>query len=592
MPKIKSNYCSAEWFSDLVSLLGYISIRRKYSFLSLIGMMVLSAMLEMISIGSIFPFINALVSPDTILSNSNFEALANILHAENQSQLIFKLGILLSIALVLACLARVTLVVFQTRLGFDIAGEICSDGYRRTLHQPYEAHLNSNTSETISCIVVKAAGIANSIVIPILSSISSFIIIIGISGLLIWQEPEIILLVVTIFGFIYYLISRVNSSYIFNNGLTISRLQTVSIKNIQEGLGGIRDVLLDDAQEYYATIYENTDKKLRRSLGNINIASLLPRYIIETFAMLLVVAVAIMFSQTGKNLDSPLPLLGMFALSAQRIMPLLQNLYSSWTSIRGSQKNTEDVLNLLKLPLNDQKCGITKQIAFNSEISVRNLDFCYSEMKKNPVLRGLSITIQKGDVLGIVGSTGSGKSTFVDILMGLLKPTSGSIFVDNVVLDESNLKSWKRKIAHVPQRIFLADTTVLCNIAFGVASSQIDVQRAMEAAKIAQIHSDIESMELGYQTIVGELGQRLSGGQRQRIGIARALYKNPELLVLDEATSALDGQTEMELVDEISKKCTSVTIIMIAHRLTSLKNCNKILKINAGTLEQIDVGRN
>jgi ABC-type bacteriocin/lantibiotic exporter with double-glycine peptidase domain len=280
-------------------------------------------------------------------------------------------------------------------------------------------------------------------------------------------------------------------------------------------------------------------------------------------------------------------LLGGLALGAQRILPLLQSLYSNFTSIRGGAESLLGVLELLDQPLPSYAGALeVDPIPFRTDINICNLSFRYVDHGEL-ILRKINLKIAKGTRLGIMGETGSGKSTLLDILMGLLTATEGGIFVDGIRLDAKNNRNWQRRIAHVPQTIFLSDSTIAENIAFGVPKNEIDYRRVKLVAAAAKIADTIESLEIGYDTRVGESGVRLSGGQRQRIGIARALYKNANVIVLDEATSALDGNTENAVMDSISNLGRDITTITVAHRLSTLRRCNVVVELHQGSIARV-----
>jgi ATP-binding cassette subfamily B protein len=313
-----------------------------------------------------------------------------------------------------------------------------------------------------------------------------------------------------------------------------------------------------------------------------------PRFGMEVLGMLLIAALAYMLAKQSDGIDKAVPILGALAIGAQRLLPMLQQLYSSWTSIQGSQESLKDTLDLLDQPLpNYLNNPTSKEIIFKNKIMLKSLGFKYSS--ENPwVLRKIDLTIYKGSRIGFIGATGSGKSTLLDIIMGLLQPTEGEIQIDEQVLTIHNQRSWQSNIAHVPQSIFLTDSTIEENIAFGIPRELIDHQRVLQAAEQAQIAETIDSWPLKYETIVGERGIKLSGGQRQRIGIARALYKQAQVIIFDEATSALDNETEQIVMDAINSLSKNLTILIIAHRLSTLKDCQKIVKLSRGEITSIN----
>jgi len=305
----------------------------------------------------------------------------------------------------------------------------------------------------------------------------------------------------------------------------------------------------------------------------------------EALGMLLIAALAYSLAQQVDGIAKAIPILGALALGAQRLLPVLQQAYGSWTQINSGQASLKDTLELLDQPLPDYANQSITQLPFNQSIILRQLRFRYGEQAPY-VLNQLNLTITKGSRIGFIGTTGSGKSTLLDIVMGLLQPTNGLLEIDGQPIAPANYRAWQSHIAHVPQAIFLADSTIEENIAFGIPRDQIDHSRVQQAAQQAQISESIESWPKQYQTFVGERGIRLSGGQRQRIGIARALYKQADVIIFDEATSALDGETEQAVMQAIESLSKELTLLIIAHRLTTLKSCTQIVELSDGNIRR------
>jgi ATP-binding cassette subfamily B protein len=305
----------------------------------------------------------------------------------------------------------------------------------------------------------------------------------------------------------------------------------------------------------------------------------------EALGMLLIAALAYFLAQQVDGVAKAIPILGALALGAQRLLPVLQQAYGAWAQINSGQASLKDTIELLDQPLPDCANQSITQLPFNQNIILRQLSFRYSEQAPY-VLNQLNLTITKGSRVGFIGTTGSGKSTLLDIVMGLLHPTNGLLEIDGQPINSSNQRAWQSHIAHVPQVIFLADTTIEENIAFGIPRDQIDFSRVKKAAQQAQISQSIESWPKQYLTFVGERGIRLSGGQRQRIGIARALYKQADVIIFDEATSALDGETEQAVMQAIESLSKELTLLIIAHRLSTLKSCTQIVELSDGNIKR------
>jgi ATP-binding cassette subfamily B protein len=444
-----------------------------------------------------------------------------------------------------------------------------------------------NSSEVINGIVSKASAVIYSVIGPLMSLISSVIILIAIAAILFCIEPTISILAFLGFGGIYLGMVSITGARKIRNSKIIAYESTQVVKTLQEGLGGVRDILIDGSQSEYCQVYQAADEPLRRAQGSNQFLAQAPRYFVEALGMVLIAALAFVLAGRNEGITSALPVLGSLALGAQRMLPSMQLAYASWSNIQGGHASLRDTLDLLDQPLPE----ITEQekvvpMLFFQAINLENICFRYNP-RAPWILNNLNLSIAKGSRTGLIGTTGSGKSTLLDIVMGLLEPTQGVIKVDGKVISTSNQRSWQAHIAHVPQAIFLTDGTIEENIAFGQPKNKIDRLRVIQAAKQAQIADIIETWADQYETFVGERGVRLSGGQRQRIGIARALYKKADFIIFDEATSALDNETEQAVMEAIEGLGDDLTVLIVAHRLTTLKNCTQIVELGDGGIRRI-----
>jgi len=541
--------------------------------------MIIASLAEIISIGAVLPFLGILTAPEQVYQHALMQPVIQILALTEPKQLILPLTILFITAVLLAGVIRLTLLYAMTRLSFATGADLSIDIYRRTLYQAYEVHVSRNSSEVINGIITKTNTVINGVISPTLNLISSIILLVGIMGALFAINPTIALSASIGFGMLYWLVIRYTKTHLRDNSKTIADQSTQMIKSLQEGLGGIRDVLIDGTQQFYCKLYRNADLPLRYASGNNQFISGSPRYAMEAIGMTLIAGLAYLMTQQEGGMVTAIPVLGALALGAQRLLPVLQLAYSAYSQIKGSKSSFEDVLNLLDQPLPEYADQpLLKPIPFEKEIKLNNLNFRYSE-DAPWILKNVNLSLKKGSRIGFMGVTGSGKSTLLDIIMGLLPATKGGLVIDSQTINSQNRRAWQAHIAHVPQNIYLSDNTIEENIAFGIAKELIDHQRVKKAAQKAQIAELIEEWKDGYQTFVGERGIRLSGGQRQRIGIARALYKQADVLIFDEATSALDNETEQAVMDAIEGLDKELTILIIAHRLTTLKDCDKIVKL-------------
>ena len=560
----------------------HISPRRRRQFGFLLVLMIFASFAEILSIGAVLPFLAVLTAPNRVFEHSAAQPIIQALGLTEPGQLLLPLTIAFGLAALVAGAMRLLLLWASTRLSFATGADLSISIYRRTLYQPYEIHVARNSSEVINGISAKANGVIYSVIVPVLTLISASAMLLAILIALLSVEPIVALAAFGGFGLIYGSIIWITRAKKIKNSQHIARESTQVIKCLQEGLGGIRDVLIDGSQEAYCQIYRNADLPLRRAQGYNQYIGQSPRYGMEALGMLLIAVLAYMLAQQSDGIGKAIPVLGALALGAQRLLPVMQQAYAAWSSIQGSQASLQDTLDLLDQPLPDYADQpAAKPLPFRQCISLNQISFRYSS--QTPwVLNNLDLSIAKGSRIGFIGATGSGKSTLIDIIMGLLQPTEGVLEIDVQPIVMSNHRSWQAHIAHVPQAIFLADSTIEENIAFGIPTNQIDHERVRQAARQAQIAGIIETWPKQYQTFVGERGVRLSGGQRQRIGIARALYKQADVIIFDEATSALDNETEQAVMQAIEGLSEELTILIIAHRLTTLKNCTQIVELGNG----------
>lgn len=547
--------------------------------------MLLAALLEVLSIGSVLPFLGALTKPDIVFDSLPLQPFFRVLSISSANQVLLPLTAIFCIAAILAGLARLMLLKFSIRFSFAAGADLSNSIYRRTLYQPYTLHVSRNSSKVIDGISGKANSVIYGVIMPILTIFSSAVLMIGILGALIYLDPWIAISSFILFGSLYGAITWFTRLKKSRNSQLIAKESTQVIKSLQEGLGGIRDVLIDSNQEIYCQIYRKSDLRLRKAQGDNQFVAQSPRYGMEALGMVLIALLAYSLTEQADGSLVVVPFLGVLALGAQRMLPIMQQAYAALATIQGSQASLRDVLNLLEQPIPDYILEWPiKPLKFESEIRLSSVGFQY-DSSSAMVIHSLDLIISKGSRVGVIGATGSGKSTLIDVIMGLLPPTTGRLIVDCQDITAVNQRSWFAHIAHVPQVIFLSDSTIAENIAFGVPKDQIDYQRVAFCAKQAQISASVEAWPDGYETFVGERGIKLSGGQRQRIGIARALYKKADVIIFDEATSALDNETEEAIMRSIDLLDKNLTILIVAHRLTTLRNCSTIIKIKDGGIE-------
>jgi len=562
--------------------------RRRKQFFLLLILMVVASIMEVVSIGAIVPFLSVLTAPEQIYQHHLAQPLIKILEITEPSQLLLPLTIIFVMATLISATVRLLLLYALTRLSYATGADLNIDIYRRTLYQDYSIHVSRNSSEIINSIITKTNIVIVHILVPSLNLISSVIIMVGITSIVFTINAQVALITFLVFALFYGVIVFFTKKSLQKNSQLIADESTKMVKSLQEGLGGIRDVLIDGTQEFYCKLYQNADLSLRRASGDNVFIGHSPRYLMEAVGMIVLTILAYTLTLQS-NVVVAIPILGALALGAMKLLPPLQQAYGSYSAIKGAKSSFIDVLNLLNQPLPyNASQDLINPTPFKREIVFKDLSFRYT--KNTPwILKNVNLSFKKGETIGFIGVTGSGKSTLLDILMGLLTPTSGELLIDGVAISQQNRRAWQAHISHVPQSIYLADSTIQENIAFGVGSEQIKEHRVIQVAQQAQVSKMINNLKNKYKAFVGERGVQLSGGQRQRIGIARALYKDSDVLIFDEATSALDNQTEQKIMQQIAKLKDNQTVFIIAHRLTTLEQCDRIIRINTDyTIEQVN----
>ncbi len=573
--------------SLLISFWKYLDKRHKRRSWLIFILMIIVSFAEVISIGAILPFLGVLTSPELVYQNAFMQPIIQTLELNSANQLILPLTIVFIAAALIAGVMRITLLNAINHFERVVGTDLNIDVYRNTLYQSYSDHLNRNSSYIVSLITKKTDVVIRGTFRAALTLVSSVLILIGIVSVLIMINVEVALGVLGGFGLIYWGITRYTRKRRAINSQLIANEHTKMIKVLQEGMGGIRDILINASQQFYCSLFRNSDVHLRRAIADNDFIAFSPRFAIEALGMTLVAILAYYMSQGANEAEDIVPILGAMAMGAQRLLPALQAIYSSVSNIDSSRHSLQEVLDLLSQTLpNYAEQPPAIPMSFKKEIRLNNLSFRYGE-NIPMVLNRINLTLTKGKSIGFIGVTGSGKSTLLDIIMGLLSPTEGVLTVDGVVVTMNNIRNWQANIAHVSQEVYLSDSTIEENIAFGQHKNNIDFNLVKQSAKRACIAELIESWPEQYKTVIGERGVRLSGGQVQRIGIARALYRQASILVFDEATSALDSKTEKLVMDSIKDLGKNITVLIIAHRVTTLKDCDQVVELGDSKIIRI-----
>lgn len=571
--------------APLLRLLRHISPRRRRQFGGLLAITLAGSFAEIVSLAAVVPFIAVLTRPERLFEYHAAVWLSGAIGIQRPEALLLPLTLGFALAAVCAGGMRLLLLTTSIKLGNATGADLGVEAYRRTLYQPYEVHVLRNSGEIISGITQKV-GAATSVLTSMVTVTTSAALFVAILITLILIDPLSAALATTMFGVAYAAIAWRTRHRLQRNSACIASELTAVVRSLQEGLGAIRDILLDGSQPVHVAAYERSARSLLQASGDNSFINQAPRFAMETLALVAVAVLAYVSSLRSEGVAELMPTLGALALGAQRLLPLLQLLYGNWSVVAGSQAALADVVALLEQPLPESALAPPPApLPFRNEIVLEHVGFRY-DRSETLVLDDVNLTIRHGSRVGFAGVTGCGKSTLLDVVMGLLDPVSGSVRVDGVVISGPHRRAWQRAIAHVPQAVYLSDASIAENIAFGVPPTDVDRARVEEAASRARLTEFIESCPNRFDTQVGERGTRLSGGQRQRLGIARALYRRASVLVLDEATSALDGSTEEAVMTAIAALDRSLTILMVAHRPSTLAYCDVVYRIRNGRLEE------
>lgn len=562
-----------------------LSRKRRFQLCSVLLLMLMSGFAEVLSLAAVVPFLTMLSDSQPFTRFPIFRSFFVALGVTSREELLIATTFLFALAAILSASVRLVNLKANLWLGAVIGSDVSCEAYRNTLYQPYTVHVRRNSSEVITAIANQTS-LTIQVLIAMLQLVTSFVVALGLVIALLAINWIVACTSISLFGVGYWLLSISSRSRLLANSQIYADSSRLQLKILQEGLGAIRDIILDGSQPSYVALYRKADLLMRLRQAESIFLGAFPRYSLEALGLVLIAMLTLLLSWNGRAGQALVPLLGTLALGSQRLLPALQQIYASWALIKAHQSSVQDVLAMLKhhVPV-DMREPSPSPYRLNRAIQVRKLHYRYDD--NSPwVLSGIDLDIRRGERIGLIGTTGSGKSTLVDLLMGLLEPTHGQVLIDGANLhgyeSKSLLHAWRSAIAHVPQSIFLVDGSIAENIAFGAFGGEINMSQVRYAAQQAQIASFIESCPKSYSTFVGERGVKLSGGQCQRIGLARAFYKKAELIILDEATSALDSDTEADVMESLNclNRCT--TIVMISHRLSTLVSCDRVIKLNDG----------
>ena len=560
----------------------------------------LSGLFEIAGVASIMPFMGMIVDPRLALENRWIAPIHQLFPLLPREFMILLGGIVLGV-LFLSNLVSALTTWSILRFSFTAGRDLSKMMFAVYLNHPYLFFLNRNTSELAQNTLFEIGRLVNNILIPFLTVLSRAVIVLAILGLLLVVNPMIALLSGLILGGAYGGIFLFVRRTLSRAGLEVSKENTRRFQVASETFSGIKDIKILGREQAFFDLFAVPVERYTYFQAKSQMISLLPRYAMETLAFGGIIVIVIALLSRGGNLSTTLPLISLYALAGYRLMPGLQQIFANWSLIRFNLPAIDKVVSDIEslpgrgaapdsgrpFPLPSVPEPVARPLPIRREIRLSEVSFSYPA-REDRVLDRLTLSIPVKASVGIVGSTGSGKTTTLDILLGLLEPTSGELTVDGVAVTAENRRRWQASLGYVPQQIMLIDDTVKNNIAFGIPEGEIDMERVTRAARLAHLHDFIlTELPKGYDTGIGERGVRLSGGQRQRIGIARALYHDPAVLVLDEATSALDNMTESVIMEALATLSRQKTIVMVAHRLTTVRDCDMIVVLERGRVADV-----
>jgi ABC-type multidrug transport system fused ATPase/permease subunit len=569
-------------------ILFLLSPDERLSAFFLMLMILIMALLDLIGVASILPFMAVLTSPSLIETNiflHNMFEFSKIFGIENNQQFLFALGVLVFLLLIISLSFKALLSYVQVRFIMMREYSISKSLIEGYLHQPYSWFLSRHSADLGKTILSEVTYLIGNGLNPLIELIAKGVVAFTLIVLLIIIDPKLALIVGCTLSFFYGLIfffvrrflNRIGKERLKNNNLRFT--------SVSEAFGAAKEVKVGGLEKTYIEKFSDAAKNFALNQASSQVVGQLPRFILEAISFGGIMLIILYLTGKTGNFNNALPILSLYVFAGYRLLPALQTIYFSFTQLSfikpAIDSLSDDIKSLKPKNLNQNQ----DVLLLNKAITLKNVYYNYPNASRT-ALRDVNINIPAKSTVGLIGKTGSGKTTAVDIVLGLLEPQKGTLEVDGQIITKQNSRAWQRSIGYVPQHIYLSDDTIAANIAFGVHSKNINQKTVEKVAKIANLHEFIlDELPKQYLTTVGERGVRLSGGQRQRIGIARALYRNPQVLILDEATSALDNQTEKVVMDAINNISKDITIILIAHRLNTVNNCDIIFKLEKGEIK-------
>lgn len=570
-------------------LFSLLSPEQRKQFYMLQLLVIIMAFTELLGIASIAPFM-ALVGDISLLEKeaSVFSTLYDFSGLANPIDFLFYSGLVVLLMLTISTLISMftiwKLALYGTKVGTEIADRL----YAHYMQQEWLFHASGSSAHLTKQVATEAMRVTDAIIQPLMQINAKLVLALFISVSILIYDPVIAVAGLLLFACAYILLYKVVRKRLQENGKEISRVYTQRFRLMNEGFGGIKDVLLLNRRYDFVERFQASGKAFAHAFGTNSAISQVPRYFMELIAFGAMISLVLILVKLHQgNLGTVLPILAVYALAAFKMLPALQHIYSSMAQIKGNTAAFDAIKDDLENSFSTQQSTVkqteTSHLPLNHQVSLNNITFSYPN-KPGPAVDGLTMIIPKNSVIGLVGASGSGKSTAIDLLLGLLTPQQGQLCIDAICITADNRRAWQNTLGFVPQSIYLSEGSIAENVAFGLPAKDVNLDQVNKAIELANLAGLVEQLPDGINTKVGERGVQLSGGQRQRIGIARALYHEADVLVFDEATSALDGITEKIIMEAIHEFSGQKTIVMIAHRLKTVQKCDMIYMMDEGKI--------
>lgn len=571
-------------------ILFLLNSKEKLQLILLFLMILIMAAVDMLGIASILPFMSVLTNPEIIETNDYLKKifqLVKIYGVDNKQDFIFFIGVFTFVLLIFSLLMRAFTTYLQVKFVQMCEYSIGKRIVENYLYQPYSWFLNRHSADLGKTVLSEINLIIGSGINPLINILTQFIVAIALVTLLLIVNVKITIVVILTLGGSYITILLIAKKYLKKIGEDRFKSNELRFKSLIEVFGAIKEIKAIGLEKISLKRFSGPAYVFAKTSTSASMISQIPRYFLEGLAFGGSILIILYFMKNNLIFFEAIPLISLFVFVGYRLLPGFQQIYLGLTQLSfissSLDKLYKDVKEFVPIQIDKDK----SELKLNKEITLNNINYNYPNTSFKTI-ENLNLNIPARSKIAFVGTTGSGKTTLIDIILGLIEAQDGTLNVDGQIISKNNVRSWQRTIGYVPQQIFLADDTIFANIAFSKKYENINRDAVIKASKIANLDNFImNELPQKYETIIGERGVRLSGGQRQRIGIARALYHNPQLLILDEATSSLDNHTEKLVMDAINNLNNEITIIIIAHRLNTIKNCEKIVLMERGRIKKI-----